>query len=161
VDIAESVCISIDCAPCIEITKAIGDGFALIGICGVGTITTSVLDGSGGIPTDESDVICTGCECIGAGMVHDGTTCAVIGICGGETITTTGTMAAQHGDGAGSGELACISIVCAPCIGIIRATGVVCAPIGICGAATITTDDLSGSGDVTVELEGICTDCAS
>jgi len=51
-------CTSTDCAPCIEITRAIGDECDRTGICGAETITTSGHDGSG-VDTEESDGTCT------------------------------------------------------------------------------------------------------
>jgi hypothetical protein len=72
VDTGALVCTGTVCAHYIEITKDIGVVFVPTGICGVGIITTSALDGSG----DGSDVllvISTAYEFCGAGTAHGGT----------------------------------------------------------------------------------------
>jgi len=84
-----------------------------------------------------------------------------IGICTAATTTTITCMVATSGGGAGSGALVCIYTVCALYIATTKAIGVVFAPTGTCGVATIITDDLVGSGAGLDALAGIYTACAS
>jgi len=160
-DIDESVYIYTACEPCIAITRGIGVGFALTGICGVEITTTRGLGGSGGTLTGRLGVISTGCESTDGGMVVGGTTCAVIGTCGGRITTTTTCMDATAGLGVVIAVLVSTSTDCEPCTETTRVTGDACALTGTCGDATITTDALAGFGAGTDVLVDIYTACAS
>jgi hypothetical protein len=83
----------------------------------------------------------------------------VIGTCIAAIITIITSMDDINGPGAVSGVLVCISIVFAPCTGITKAIGVGCALTGICGAETIITNLIDGSGADGAELDVICIGC--
>jgi len=92
-------------------------------------------------------------------MVRAGTMSARTGIFGVGTTTTTTSMEDTSGCGVATDALECTSTVCAPCIGITRATGAECGLIGTCGVATNITAGRAGSGVDTVESQDIFTAC--
>jgi len=141
------VCIGTACERCTGITRVAGGACDLTGICTGATITTRGRVGSG-VASVGLAVTCTAIVFSSDGMVHAGTECVAIGICGAETITTTASMAGHSGVGAASGELEFTGIDCEHFTATTRAIGVVCARIGTCGSATITTSRAVGSGAI-------------
>jgi len=145
---------------CTAIIRATGVEFVPIGTFGDEIDIISDLVGSGVAHVELAATCTVYAFCVG-GQVPDGRMSGPTGISGVETITTTICMAVTDGNGDATAALACTSTACAPCTATIRATGVVCAPIGTCGVATITIGDLAGSGADGAELVDICTACAS
>lgn len=145
---------------CIETTRVVGGVCDRIGTCG-GAITITGQHAGSGDALVELDAICTACACSSDGLEASGLSSEGIGACIVATITIIACMAVTVGIGDGSDGLVFTSTVCARSTGITKATGAECVLIGICGAATITTSGLAGSGDDLVALVGTCTVCAS
>jgi len=157
---AALVFISTGCAPCTETTRVTGDECEHIGICGVGTTTTSAHVGSG-VAIGESAAISTADASSSVGPGLGGMQSAHTGTCGVATITTIISMDGTAGLGAVIVASEFTSTDCEPCTATTKAIGDAFALTGISGAETITTGDLAGSGDGGVALAVTCIAFAS
>jgi len=148
------------CAPCIVITRVIGDECERIGICGVETIITSAHVGSG-VAIGESAATSTADASSSVGLALGGMQSVHTGTCGAATITTIISMDGTAGLGAVIDASEFTSTGCEPCTATTKAIGDEFALTGIFGAETITIDGLAGSGDGGDAWDAICTAFAS
>jgi hypothetical protein len=160
VDIAESVCTGTVFASCSVTTMVTGGESVHTGLCSGEIITTSQTAGSGPAATGVSAGISTAIDSIAVGMVLDGTGSGHTGTSIDAITTTIVCTGARNGDGADTDALVTTCTGIAACTATTKDTGVLSAPIGISGAATITTNQLVGSGDDTAALAITCTACA-
>jgi len=140
-----------DCVPCTGTIKAIGDECALIGICGVATITIADHVGSGAGTEGLADISIVFEFCDG-GMVLAGTMSEHTGTCTAGIIITTTCMGDTSGRGVATSALAFICTACERSTATIRATGDECDHTGIFGVVTTTTSDPGGSGVIATNV---------
>jgi len=158
-DIGALACTFTDCAFSSATTMVTGAKSDRTGASGSTTITTSQTDGPGA-EIAESDATCTACASSGDGLVQSGWSFDDSGNCTAAIITTTASMVAPSGVGAGIDALVCTCTADGSSTVIIRVIGGMCDPTGICGVVIIITNGLGGSGVSSDGLGVICIACA-
>lgn len=135
--------------------KGAGVGFALTGIFGSATTTTSQIAGFGERIAALADTA-TDYEFSSVGLAEAGLSSADIGTSTGEITSITVFMAVLGGSGVVLDDLGFTSTVCEYYIAIIKASGSVCDRTGTSGKKTIFTRQRDGFGVDTDESDFTC-----
>lgn len=147
-------------ATCGATIRAAGAACDHIGTCGRGITTTDRPDGSGEEPA-ELVVTSTDSASTAGGLAQSGSKFVHIGTCTAKTITTTGIMVVASGAGpTNTSALGCTGTGTEFCMSTTRAAGVVPVATGNSSVATITTNQIVGSGAASKKLDATSIVCA-